>query len=689
MEGMEDNEEHDMVVNETFSSEEEGYKYYNAYAKSKGFGVRKEELTKKPGTNIAFRRLYVCSKEGYRARKHFEKTKRKRTPRPLSRCGCGARMEIEMSMESGEWFVKDFVVEHNHPLAIGDQTTFIRSHRGLNDAQKADAIEYGIGGLRTHEIMEVMEKQHGGPEKVGFVPRDLYNFFAKYKKERIEGRDAEFMLNYMAARQEKDPEFFYKHSTDSEGHLENIFWADAQCRMDYDAFGGVVVFDSTYRVNKYNLPFVPFIGVNHHRSTTVFGFGIVSDEKTKSYVWLLEAFLESAQQNHPRSVITDGDHAMARAISKVFPNADHRLCSWHIEQNMIRHLRKTKLSDFRKFVYYYRNVDEFESRWADFLEEYEISEKDAWINRMYELRKKWSRAYTKDRYFLGMQSNQRSESLNSRIHKNLDRRMSLADLLEHTDHCLWRIRKNEAELDARASQTVPFTELDAEPLLRSSANIYTPVMFKKVKQQIDQLPKWGVAKVTKQDAVVVYAVALKERRDVIYDVKLTMAGPMLQGVNCRCLKMETEEIPCTHIFSVLKFLGLISVPSCCISRRWTMLAKPAFGSERKANMHDWSERMDRYHNLRNRSNLFLFNAASSPEKSQKVLDFLESLTPDVGEDNSENKAASFGPLPAYFSGADQTFMGKVLDPKKKIPKGGPSKNNKRWKPMHETWKTNK
>ncbi|XP_047091612.1 protein FAR1-RELATED SEQUENCE 5-like [Lolium rigidum] len=165
MEGMEDNEEHDMVVNETFSSEEEGYKYYNAYAKSKGFGVRKEELTKKPGTNIAFRRLYVCSKEGYRARKHFEKTKRKRTPRPLSRCGCGARMEIEMSMESGEWFVKDFVVEHNHPLAIGDQTTFIRSHRGLNDAQKADAIEYGIGGLRTHEIMEVMEKQHGGPEK--------------------------------------------------------------------------------------------------------------------------------------------------------------------------------------------------------------------------------------------------------------------------------------------------------------------------------------------------------------------------------------------------------------------------------------------------------------------------------------------------------------------------------------------
>nr|XP_040251966.1 protein FAR1-RELATED SEQUENCE 5-like [Aegilops tauschii subsp. strangulata] len=354
---LEDIAEYDTVISQIFGSEEEGYNYYNAYARSKGFGVRKEELTRKSDTNIAFRRLYVCSKEGYRARKHFEKTKRVRTPRPLSRCGCGARMEIELRMDNGEWFVKDFLDEHNHPLAKPEQTTYIRSHRGLSDVQKADVIEYGIGGLRTHQIMEVMEKDSGGFSKVGFIPRDLYNFVAKYKKERIEGH--------------------------------------AQSRIDYDAFGGVVIFDSTYRVNKYNLPFVPFIGVNHHRSTTVFGFGIVSAETEASFVWLLEAFLESTQQKHPRSVITDGDHAMAKATAAVFPNTDHRLCSWHIEQNMIRHLRKQKLKDFRKFVYHIWDVDEFERRWVEFMVDYDISEKDAWIMTMYELRKKWSRAYTK------------------------------------------------------------------------------------------------------------------------------------------------------------------------------------------------------------------------------------------------------------------------------------------------------
>jgi zinc finger SWIM domain-containing protein 3 len=52
--------------------------------------------------------------------------------------------------------------------------------------------------------------------------------------------------------------------------------------MHYDAFGDVVLFDSTYRVNRYNLPFVPFVGVNHHRNTVVFGAGIVSDETVGS-----------------------------------------------------------------------------------------------------------------------------------------------------------------------------------------------------------------------------------------------------------------------------------------------------------------------------------------------------------------------------------------------------------------------
>ncbi|KAE8797247.1 Protein STRUBBELIG-RECEPTOR FAMILY 7 [Hordeum vulgare] len=46
--------EYGMVISQIFGSEEEGYNYYNAYARSKGFGVKKEELTRKHGLGRSY-----------------------------------------------------------------------------------------------------------------------------------------------------------------------------------------------------------------------------------------------------------------------------------------------------------------------------------------------------------------------------------------------------------------------------------------------------------------------------------------------------------------------------------------------------------------------------------------------------------------------------------------------------------
>ena len=36
-------------------------------------------------------------------------------------------------------------------------------------------------------------------------------------------------------------------------------------------FGDVVVFDMTYITNKFKIPFAPFVGVNHHGKSILFG----------------------------------------------------------------------------------------------------------------------------------------------------------------------------------------------------------------------------------------------------------------------------------------------------------------------------------------------------------------------------------------------------------------------------------
>ena len=114
--------------------------------------------------------------------------------------------------------------------------------------------------------------------------------------------------------------------------MNRMFWCDSQSRHDYEDFGDMLVFDSTYKMNRYGMPFIPFVGLNHHRKTTVFACAIVLGETEETYVWLLETFLRSMCQKMPKSVITDADATMIKAIRQVLLDVWHRICTWHIEK---------------------------------------------------------------------------------------------------------------------------------------------------------------------------------------------------------------------------------------------------------------------------------------------------------------------------------------------------------------------
>jgi zinc finger SWIM domain-containing protein 3 len=60
---------------------------------------------------------------------------------------------------------------------------------------------------------------------------------------------------------------FFDYQLDKKGRLEHMLWCDSQSRQDYMDFGDVLEFDSTYKMNWYGMPFVPFVGMNNHRQT--------------------------------------------------------------------------------------------------------------------------------------------------------------------------------------------------------------------------------------------------------------------------------------------------------------------------------------------------------------------------------------------------------------------------------------
>ncbi|GJZ89869.1 FAR1-related sequence 5-like protein [Tanacetum coccineum] len=125
---------------------------------------------------------------------------------------------------------------------------------------------------------------------------------------------------------------FQKYKVEN-SELLVMFWADEVAKCNYKEFGDIVYFDATFNSNKYNMKFVPFIGIDNHGKCVTLGSGMILHKDTQSYMWLLTAFM-TAFLKEPTMIVTDQDGAMKRDIEAVFKKAKHRLYMWHIMQKI-------------------------------------------------------------------------------------------------------------------------------------------------------------------------------------------------------------------------------------------------------------------------------------------------------------------------------------------------------------------
>ncbi|KAJ4765342.1 FAR1-related sequence 10 [Rhynchospora pubera] len=186
--------EYDRIINMTFSSETEAFKFFNAYAKRKGFSVRKS-IIKRDKTNgaIKFRRFY-CSRHGFREKKHIDKPNRKRQHKLLTRCGCPVKFCVKLDKRTGMWWVQDFNDCHNHDLAAVDTAPFLRSHCFISEAQKLEISSKRASGIRNCQILDYDARCRGGYQNRGYQEKNLYNFSTVHERSSFLEDDADSII---------------------------------------------------------------------------------------------------------------------------------------------------------------------------------------------------------------------------------------------------------------------------------------------------------------------------------------------------------------------------------------------------------------------------------------------------------------------------------------------------------------
>lgn len=394
-----------------FGSEEEAYQFYQTYAKCHGFVVRKDDVNRDIKGNIIMRRL-VCNRAGLRNKKHLMRVDRKREHKPITRTNCQAKLQVHFNQRRSKWIVMSFEESHSHELIPSKFMCLILAYCVMTNADKAQVDSLHSCGARACHIMGYMVSQKGRYSGVGFTKKDLYNYVDCQKGGQIKDGDALAALSYLQGKADNDPLFFSKCTTFVDGKLKHLFWADGGSKADFQCFGDVLAFDTTYK-NKYNYPLVIFSGCNHHLQTIIFGCALVADETTETYKWIFEAFLEAMCNKHPKVGLTDGDDVMREAIKQVFPDASHHLCAWHLHNNACENVKSAPfLDDFKTAMYTNFTPDQFEEYWKNIVDKHGLVG-NKWVCKAYENKSLWATAYLRDKFFVRIRTTSQYEAINS------------------------------------------------------------------------------------------------------------------------------------------------------------------------------------------------------------------------------------------------------------------------------------
>jgi hypothetical protein len=511
---------------------------------------------------------FVCHREGIRDSKNKDPFSRKRAPRPNTRCGCRAKIQVHLDFGSGRWYIKLFDDIHNHSFLDDKYEGMLPAHRKMSDYDKYQMKTMRKAGIPTSRIYGFFASQAGGYENVGYTRRDMYN--EQFNKGGRNSSDAEEAINFLKGMCGSDDMMYWRHTLNEDGSLQHLFWCDGVSRMDFSVFGDVLAFDATYKKIKYNTPLVIFSGVNHHNQSVIFASAIVSDETEETYVWLLECFVEAMEGKLPVSVITDGDLSMRNAIRKVFPDAHHRLCAWHLIRNAQCNIKDPNfLPKFKQCMFGNFDIDEFERRWEDVVVEFGL-ENNNWIREMYEKRKMWSTAHVRGSFFAGFRTTSRCEGLHSEFGKYVSVLSNLLDFLHHFFRWVSDVRYREIEGDYESSFGETVLQTQHECLERSASNLYTRAIFKIFRPMLERSCKCKVEGKEQCGSIFTYFVYKYPRKDVQWVVTYCQEKLVFE---CSCKRFETFGITCEHVITVLVYLDIVVMPECLVLKRWTKLAK--------------------------------------------------------------------------------------------------------------------
>ncbi|XP_038716961.1 protein FAR1-RELATED SEQUENCE 8-like isoform X2 [Tripterygium wilfordii] len=572
---------HPPAVGMEFESYDDAYNYYNCYAKDLGFAIRVKSSWTKRNSKEKRGAVLCCNCEG------FKMIKEANSRRKETRTGCPAMIRLRL-VESNRWRVDEVKVEHNH-LFDPERAQNSKSHKKMDAGTKRKAEPAVDVEVRTIKLYRTPVVDQGGYGSSMSNEGESSHHVDRSKRLTLKEGDAQTINNYFSQAQLGNPNFFYLMDLTDDGYLRNVFWIDSRSRAAYGYFGDVVLFDTVYLSNNYEIPLLAFVGLNHHRQSLLLGCGLLADESFDTYIWLFRAWLTCMSGRPPQTIITDRCKTMQGAVAEVFPRAHHHFCLPYVMQSILQNLGGLHESEafqmvLNRTVYDSLKVDEFELAWEDMIQHFGIMDHE-WLRALYEERERWAPVYSKDTFFAGLSTFQKGESIYPFFDGYVHQQTSLKEFFDMYELVLQKKNHKEACDDFESRNSSPMLKTRCSYELQLS-KLYTNEILRKFQDEVVMMSScFSIEQVQGNGSLVTYTIKERDCDDNLrdarnYEVMYDKAG---FEVRCICSCFNFKGHLCRHALCVLNYNGVEEIPFQYILSRWrkdfNRLYVPDLGSD--------------------------------------------------------------------------------------------------------------
>lgn len=616
-----------------FESFDEAYDFYNVYAKAQGFGIRVSNSWFRSKRRERYRAKLSCSSAG------FKKKSEANNPRPETRTGCPAMVIIKL-VDAQRWRIVEVELDHNHPVSP-EIKRFYKSHKKMFLAAKQAQQSEPLKEIHTIKLYrtDVNSLCSGYSDE-----RDNRNSADHSKHLDLKEGDAHAMYNYFCRMKLTIPNFFYVMDLDDEGHLNNVFWADARSRIACNYFCDTIAIDTTSLTNKYDISLVSFVGVNHHGRSVLLGCGFLGHESVECFVWMCRAWLACMLGRHPHVIVTDQLKPLHIAVSEVFPQARVCYCLSYIMHRVPEKMGglngyEAIKKQLNKAVYDSLKISEFETFWEEMINRHSLRD-NKWLQLLYEDRQRWAPVYLKDTSFVGMLPINEYEGSSAIFYGYLHKHTSFKEFLDKYDLALQRKHLKEAmeDFESRNSRFELKTKSNFELQL---SEVYTKEMFKKCQTEIEGMYScFNTKQVSTNGQIMTFVV--KERIEVEGSEKEIRHYEVLYEttqteVRCICSLFSFKGYLCRHALTVLNYNGVEEIPSQYILPRWSKDYKRNCPLDVGLSDIDVDSPGQWYNNLSRHALRVLEEGAQSQEHYQSVMQELDTLLTKFNLENNSFK----------------------------------------------------